>query len=171
MTDSVFMASGSYRHVWQVQEYDGTHRVVKTLKYELDFDTVNFERHLRDAVALEQLSSSPYIVDIHGYCCNSAYVNYTADGDLTLLWRNGKNYTKRELLTIAHNVASSVADAHYYDSNSRATIAHSDIKPNQFLNFGGRYMLNDFIIVHTFWNGIPNTIRPVDLQKQKIGEL
>jgi hypothetical protein len=48
------------------------------------------------------------------------------------------------LLIIAHDVAASIADAHHYDRKGRATIAHTDIKPNQFINIDGKYQLSDF---------------------------
>lgn len=135
--------SGSYRDVWEIREYNGTQRVLKTLRYQREFDATNFRRHFTDAVAMEQLSSSPYIVDIYSYCSNSAIVDYTSDGDLTRLHTN--THTKSELLSIAHNVAAAVADAHHVDDMERATIVHADIKPNQFLRMGGyKYLLNDF---------------------------
>ena len=153
MAESELLTSGSYRHVWKIREYDGTNRVLKTLLYQRDFDSSNFDRHRRDAVALEQLSASPHVVNIYGYCSNSALVDYTSDGDLTRLHSRGIKYTKQQLLTIAHDVASSVADAHHYNAMGRATIVHADVKPNQFLNFSGSYMLNDFNRAHFVqWN-------------------
>lgn len=152
--EALLITSGSYRNVWKILEYNGTPRVVKTLAYQRTFDTANFHRHLRDAVALEQLSSSPHVVDIYGYCSNSALVDYTSDGDLTRLHMGGRNYTKRELLAIAQNVAASIADAHFvHPLYQTPTMAHADIKPNQFLNFNGKFQLNDFNRAHFLkWN-------------------
>lgn len=141
------LATGSYRHVWVLREFDNTKRVLKTLRYQREFDSQNFDRHRRDAVALEQLSSSDYVVDIHGFCCNSAIVDYTSDGDLTRLHVGDATHTKEDLLTIAHDVAASIADAHGLG------IVHADVKPNQFLNFNGSYKLNDFNRAHFMkWN-------------------
>lgn len=138
--------NGAYRDVWGIREYDGTRRVMKTLRYinSRNFDQRNFDRHRRDAVASEQLSASPYIVNIYGYCANSALTDYCDDGDLFDVHEGEEKPTKNELLQIAYDVAASVADAHHYDGRGRATIAHTDIKPNQWIYLNGRYQLNDF---------------------------
>ncbi|KAI2509766.1 protein tyrosine kinase [Fragilaria crotonensis] len=41
--------------------------------------------------------------------------------------------TKFQLLQIAHSIASAVADAHHVDSLGRPTMAHTDIKPDQWI--------------------------------------
>ena len=138
------MSNGAYRDVWGIREFDGTRRVLKTLRYlkKRQFDQRNFDRHRRDAVASEQLSASPYIANIFGYCANSALYDYSTGGDLYDI--RDSNFSKNELLIIAHDIAASIADAHHYDSKERATIVHADIKPNQFLNINGKYQLSDF---------------------------
>lgn len=151
MTDSSLqlLSSGTYRHVWSSQEYNGTKRVLKTLHYKQTFDSQNVQRHGMDAGALEHLSTSPYIVDIYGYCSNSALVDYAHGGDLTSLHNRGDNTlhsnNEHELLQIAHDVAAAIADIH------DAGIVHADMKPNQFLHMNnGRYMLNDFNRAHYY---------------------
>ena len=137
--------NGAYRDVWGIRDYDGERRVLKTLRYQdsRSFDLRNFDRHRRDAVASEQLSASPHIVDIYGYCANSALTDYCDGGDLFDV-RELREPTKNDLLRIAYDVAASVADAHHYDDQGRATIAHTDLKPNQWIYLNGRYQLNDF---------------------------
>ena len=41
-------------------------------------------------------------------------------------------------------IATSIADAHNFDKEGVASIAHSDITPGQFVLIDGKYKLNDF---------------------------
>lgn len=50
--------------------------VFKMMKSEHDFDARNFDRHRRDAVAMEQLTSSPHVVDLYGFCGNSVVTEF-----------------------------------------------------------------------------------------------
>lgn len=144
------VGDGGYRSVWMVREYDGTQRVLKTWKYSLskwwnktELMPRWFNRHRTDAVATEQLAASPYVADIYGYCANAALADYAAEGHLQSFIES-KNRTKTESLRVAYHVAAAVADAHHVDNRKRATIAHTDINPKQFLLMNGVYKLNDF---------------------------
>jgi serine/threonine protein kinase len=140
-------AAGGYRHVWMFREFDGSKRVMKTLRVDKKnskFDLRSFDRHRRDAVAMEQLSSSPLVVDIFGYCSNTGIFKYGEGGDLESIYERDPHISKEELLHIAYNVSMSLAHAHHYDENGHATIAHTDIKVDQFLYEDGYYKLTDF---------------------------
>lgn len=150
-----YINSGSYRDVFMITEFDGTQRALKMLAAwnDNEFDLKNFERHRQDAVAFEQLSASPTVADIFGYCSNSAFHEFSHEGDLKshLYTEVGKVRTeesllpsKEERLIIARDAAAALADFHHFDSKGRATMAHTDIKPNQFILLDGRYKLNDF---------------------------
>lgn len=52
--------------------------VLKTLRLDRDFSAEFFELHRRDAVAMERLTFSPYVMNIYGYCGQSA-LNELAD--------------------------------------------------------------------------------------------
>lgn len=139
--------NGAYRDVWMVREFNGTKRALKSLRYisKRKFDQRNFDRHRRDAVAYEQLSASPHVADIYGYCANSALFDFCESGNLAEILTNPAVVLEdNEKLEIAHVVAAAVADSHNYDEEGRATIAHTDIKPNQFIFMHGQYKLNDF---------------------------
>ena len=141
-----FIAEGGFRAAFMITEFDGTRRVLKTLRYanNRDFDHRNLDRMRRDAVVSEQLTASPYIADIYGYCAQSALVDYSNGQDLDYIFDQKINPTKDELFQIAHDVAQSVADAHHFNKEGRATIVHMDIKPDQWILLDGRYKLNDF---------------------------
>ena len=139
---SRLVGSGANRDVWSVREFDGTKRALKTLQMSKKWEIDVFDRNREDAVASEQLSASPYVMSIYGNCLNSAIFDFGDGGELSDV--HGSNPSKDELLRIAHEVVSAVADAHHVDDKGRATIAHADIHPGQFLKINGRYMLNDF---------------------------
>ena len=150
------VASGAFRQVFMIREYDGTRRALKTLRVDSDrktFDLKSFDRHRRDAVSMDQLTSSPLVVDIYSYCTNSALFDWGEGGDLSVLFgvQVGREIktarpvpSKETLLQIAYNVSLSLAHAHHPDPHGRATLAHTDIKPNQFLYQDGYYKLTDF---------------------------
>lgn len=139
---------GAFRQVWMVRDADGvTKRAIKTLRVDSKskkYDLRNWDRHRRDAVAFEQLQSSPFVVDIYGYCSNSAIFDYAGGGDLLDIFEDRPNVTKSKLLQIAYNISSSIHAAHNFDSNGRPTIAHTDIKTDQFIFQDGYYKLSDF---------------------------
>jgi serine/threonine protein kinase len=126
------------------REYDGTMRALKMKRFESsrDFDERVWDKHRRDALALEQMTNSPYIINIYGYCVNSVIVDYSDKGSLYRVFRSEPS--KEELLKVAHDVACAVRDANHFDNRERATIAHTDINPDQFLLVDGVYKLNDF---------------------------
>jgi hypothetical protein len=141
------VAGGAFRHVWMIREFDGTKRALKTLRVDgakKKFDIRSLDRHRRDAMAMEQLSSSPLVVDVYGHCSNSAIFAFGEGGDLSSIFERTPDISKKELLGIAYNVSLSIAHAHHPDKHGRPTIAHTDIKPDQFLYQDGYYKLNDF---------------------------
>jgi hypothetical protein len=94
--DSVDLAAhGYWRDVWTArEEATGELRILKTLRYNHSFTTVNYERHRRDAMAMERLTSSLYVVDIYAYCSNSGMFEYGNGGDMMdALWPPGNNQT------------------------------------------------------------------------------
>lgn len=138
------LGSGYYRSGFMFQEYDGTKRALKMKRYKskLDFNERLWDKHRRDALALEQMSNSPYVMNIYGYCMNSVIVDYSDKRSLYHIFDS--ELSKEELLKVAHDVACAVRDAHNFDERERATIVHADISPDQFLLVDGIYKLNDF---------------------------
>jgi len=149
------IARGGFRHAFMVTEFDGSRRVLKMLRYaeNRNFDHRNFDKMRRDAVASEQLSSSPRVADIYGYCSYSALADYTNEDNMLHIFDQDEQPTKDELFQISYDVAASVADMHHPNKDGRATIVHMDIKPNQWLSFNGTYVLNDFNLARFLsWN-------------------
>jgi len=164
--------NGYWRDVWVFEETaSGIKQVLKTLRYEHDWEDRNYDRHRRDALAMERLSSSPHIVDIYSFCGNSGFTEYSEEGDLDdLLW-NTRPASKRKnsevgaLLSplnkvkIALQLAMALADVHNIDKEGVASIAHTDITSGQFIMVGGIFKLNDFnrcrFIRWNKWTGQP----------------
>jgi hypothetical protein len=132
------IAGGGWRDVWGLlvdhfdhhqgdighsdeDEYDNTAEidneninlgivVLKTLLYRKDVVPRNVERHRRDAMAMERLTSSRNIVDIYSFCGNSGIFQYANEGDLgnavhTLdeAWRSSNGqWTREERLQRLH---------------------------------------------------------------------
>jgi hypothetical protein len=150
-----YIATGGFRTAWMVSEYDGTSRVLKTLRYvkKRAFDEENFERHRIDAVAMEQLTASRYLADVYGFCANSALVDYSTEADLYWIFEGKNPPTKDELFKIALETALAVADVHHFSPDGKATMVHMDINPSQWLQLDGMYKLNDFNLARfTSWN-------------------
>jgi len=139
---------GHFRDVWEVNDWDGSSMVLKTLVYDKDFDFRNYDRHRRDALAMERLSKSKHIPNIYGYCANTGIFDLSEGDDLAYflssISKGERSITKIERLRIASQVATAVAEAHLYDSNGYPTIAHTDIAAKQFILVDGIYQLNDF---------------------------
>eukprot|EP00566_Odontella_aurita_P011879 CAMPEP_0113531968 /NCGR_PEP_ID=MMETSP0015_2-20120614/3789_1 /TAXON_ID=2838 /ORGANISM="Odontella" /LENGTH=383 /DNA_ID=CAMNT_0000430859 /DNA_START=455 /DNA_END=1606 /DNA_ORIENTATION=- /assembly_acc=CAM_ASM_000160 len=139
--------NGYWRDVWFVREYDGTKRALKTMRYEHDFEERNYDRHRKDALASERLTSSPNVVDIFGFCGNSGVFEFGDGGDVDeAIWPHHKSsiLTTNERLRIGLQIATALADTHNFDGEGRASVAHTDITPGQFILVGGKYKLNDF---------------------------
>jgi len=145
-----FIDDGHYRDVWYVKETGQKPQniVLKSLKYEHEVDSRNLDRNRRDALAMERLTFSNYVLNIYGFCANAGLNEYSQDG--TLSSRIKKARTKKyqmaspEKIKIATHVATAVYYAHNSDREGQAAFTHGDIKADQFLNTHGIYKLNDF---------------------------
>ncbi|OEU07523.1 kinase-like protein [Fragilariopsis cylindrus CCMP1102] len=138
--------------------------VLKTLRIEREFIDEYFDLHRRDAVAMERLTFSPFVVNVHGYCGQSA-INELAEGivggaiaNLEQLDRRlrGKEEDPQALflkLQLATGVSLGLAHIHnVHVSDERfgrsvPTMAHYDINPrNIAIMRDGSPKLNDFNI-------------------------
>lgn len=160
---------GAFRHVWMIRDaHDGiTKRAMKTLRSlrskEKNFDLRNHDRHRRDAISFEELRNSPLVVDLYASCSSTAIFDYADRGDLLGIFgddteEKGETVeqvgpSKLVIMQIAYNVSMSVQDAHHFDEQGRPTMAHTDIKTDQFIFQDGYYKLSDFNRVRFLtWN-------------------
>jgi hypothetical protein len=140
------IAHGYWRDVWLPSAFGKM--VLKTIRWAHDFTERNFDRHRRDAVAMERLSSSPNVMDIYGYCGNSGMFEFADGGDIEdSLWNDkGLKWSSQENLMVAYQVVSGLADVHEYGAHDIAAIAHADITTSQFVYVREEqtFKLNDF---------------------------
>merc|ERR1712151_267848 len=120
--------------------------VLKTIRWQHGYTSRNIERHRRDAVAMERLTASKYVLDIYGYCGQSSIVMYSSQGDLDdLRWHNkGNEVTTETLLKVAIQVARGIGDVNYVVNLTVPAIAHADISTGQFIYIDGIFRINDF---------------------------
>ncbi len=141
---------GFFRDIWTFKSQSGGSTfVLKTLRQVHELTERNFDRHRRDALLMEHLTSSNHVAQIYSYCGNSIFSEYATMGTVSdQIWPlSGGNSTLSsfERLKLSLKVAQAVNDAHIYDENGLATIAHTDITPSQFLVFNdGSVKINDF---------------------------
>ena len=106
--------------------------VVKTSRYEHDFNAGIFQSTLRDALVMERLTSSPRIVNIYGHCGATVWVEaipyeveeYIVPGDGYIKANQTLNasqelkpqnrYTPTQKLQMALDMSESLADLHGY---------------------------------------------------------
>lgn len=157
---SKLISNGYWRDVWTVEnllrnqnKFEETF-ILKTMRYDHDYVPRNYDRHRRDAVAMERLTSSNFIMDIYASCGNSGLFEY-ADGG-SLYDSIGYNYyeksdeqkpwTSKEKLVIAYQAATGIADLHNFAKEGVPAVAHTDIGSSQFVYVEevGVYKLNDF---------------------------
>ncbi|KAL7463286.1 hypothetical protein ACHAXS_003660 [Conticribra weissflogii] len=189
--DVTFLGQGWFRSAWKVEEDDDDGGgieggvtfdeavVLKTLRSKRDFLEEYYELHRRDALAMERLTFSPYVMNIYGYCGQSAVnelANFGIEGlsSLEKISRQFRGLIKIEpiskiKLQLAAMVSTGVSHVHSIDypdhgdnstGKSNATMVHYDLNPrNIAIIERGRPKLNDFNVAEfMMWN--PNTQRP-----------
>lgn len=139
------LGSGYWRDTWSLQDYITV--VLKTIRYEHDINERNYDRHRRDALAMERLTWSQNIIDIYGYCANSGVYEYAPGGSIEdALWYTEEKpkWNSTDRLVIAYQVAIAIEDAHNSERNGIPSLSHTDITTSQFVLVDSRYKLNDF---------------------------
>ena len=130
-------------------------------RLERDFLPEYYELHRRDAVAMERLTSSPYVMDIFGYCGQSALTELAfLENGINNLYRlstglkgNCSPYVLRTKLQIAAMISLGLAHIHSVSigdtkdeaEHPPASIVHYDINPrNVIMTRSGKPKINDF---------------------------
>jgi hypothetical protein len=82
------VGNGYWRDVWALPSSRFEKKLVlKTIRYEHQYLERNYDRHRRDALAMERLTQNPFVVDIYAYCGNSGVFEFADGGDIAeALW-------------------------------------------------------------------------------------
>ena len=147
-----YVGSGFWRTVWKIRPGDSESPIVlKAMKGEHDFDNRNYDRHRRDALAMERLTGSPNVVSIYGYCSHSVLTEYLGKDMENVMFHSNDDIGSEEYPTrqtpegrirLALGAAKGVRDIHQV---SGGPIIHADIQPEQFMvGLDGTVKLNDF---------------------------
>ena len=114
------LASGYWRDTWVVRDHVQREMALKTMRYEHEFEERNFDRHRRDALASERLSSSAGVVDIFSFCGNTGVYEFISGGDINdAIWP-------------------------LEDSHSNSTVSSTALTKIQRLDVGKCYLINNF---------------------------
>ena len=146
------MDSGLWRTVWKVnprgEKKDQVPAVLKMMKGEHDVDQRNMDRHRRDALVMEQLTSSPHIVSMYAYCGNSVLTEYLSVSLEAVIYQNKTVHTfptrqtAEGRLRLALGVAKGIQAFHEMKGGPAI---HADVVTRQFLlDEDGTMKLNDF---------------------------
>lgn len=103
-----------------------------------------FENSRVDALAMERLTSSPYIINVYAFCAMSVAQEF-AGKEISVLARTLDSASK---LRLATQVAQAVADIHSIDGDTaQPSLVHNDINlANLVFTNDDRPVLNDFNI-------------------------
>ena len=115
----------------------GAKHVLKILEWDTGYTDRNFDRVRRDALIMERLTGSPYIVNIYSYCGFAQVVELGREGNLdNVIYDPDKPLPGPLKLRLANQVARALADAHDIDGDGRSSISHGDYASKQYIKVG-----------------------------------
>ncbi|KAG7357836.1 protein tyrosine kinase [Nitzschia inconspicua] len=101
-----------------------------------------------DAIVQEQLTSSPFVMDIYGLCGTSILAPLATDGslyDYVFSVRNGgAELSPHQKLKVAIHMAEGLAAVHDSVRQKPHSFVHNDLDVSQFIFFNGIFKINDF---------------------------
>lgn len=119
---SVLSTKGYWRTAWTHSETlndNSTQVVFKTMRTNHNFEEAYYDFQQLDALVMERLTSSPYVIDIYSFCGLSVLTDF-AGKDISYVV---DHTPRKDRLQLAKQVAHGVADLH------KAGIVHNDLNP------------------------------------------
>jgi serine/threonine protein kinase len=159
--DNVTLLSlkGSWRSVWSLTTANKETVALKLLHISRKFDHESFEHHRVDALAMERLTSNPYIVNVFGYCGQSVLSEFATSSARQFLKNPAMSSEHR--LKMARDIARAVTAVHSIDftNSTNVTLTHNDINMANAIEVDGRIKLNDFNLARLLrWNATSSTV-------------
>ena len=114
LPNSTLVASGSSRDAWEVLEYDGNRIALKTTRAFSNFEPFDLQARQtiqREAVISSELTFSPYIADINGYCATSALAAFADASNMPSAYQK-PILGRIELLKVARDMAMGLSHLH-----------------------------------------------------------
>lgn len=147
-----YLTSGGYNDIFTVDNtsYEGDPKLVlKILQFGTSYTDRNFDRVRRDGLIYERLTRSKYILDSYGFCGFLVMVPYSDGGTLSgdiREWRKGRlDMSSNTRMKYAFQSAAALDDLHDIDGEGLSSVAHGDLKGQQYLiTENGDLKLGDF---------------------------
>lgn len=152
---SLLSSKGNWRLAWELWDRPqsgwskvvGGHEdtvVLKTLKYEHNYEDAFYEFNRVDAIAMERLTSSPYVMNIYGFCGMSVVTGYAGETVTNIV----DSISPLGKLFMARLIAKGLADIHGIDGGGEDNISlvHNDVNYANIMVGGPRRLprFNDF---------------------------
>jgi hypothetical protein len=149
-------SKGYWRYAWEVVENKTKHWtddswgeyshdssiVLRTFKLEHTYEEAYFENNRVDAIAMERLTKSPYVIKMFGYCGMSVLTEYAGQHVGQVV----DTLNPLEKLDLAKMIAQGVNDVH--SIGDEVSLVHNDLNLANILigKNHSRPLLNDFNI-------------------------
>jgi hypothetical protein len=161
---TLFGTKGYWRHAWKVRNdmfnnsttstYNKNlpkNSVLKTLRYEHNYEQEFYHFNQIDAMVMERLTASPYVMDVYGFCGNSALTEFAST--TMNQFRKKSDLSSWERLKLSRKIALGLEDVHSIDGDFNVTVVHNDLNPSNILMKGTTPKFNDFNIGELLtWN-------------------
>jgi len=126
------------------------------------YDPESLEGGWLDAIVMEQLTSSPFVLNVFGNCGVSQIIELGESSlhDLVKIARiKGDTMSSLDKLKVSFQVASATADMHSIGGDV-PSFAHNDLDASQIILVDGTYKVNDFQYGSTKYENQNGTVCP-----------
>jgi len=151
---SLLSSKGNWRLAWELWDRPqsgwskvvGGHEdavVLKTFKFEHNYEDAFYEFNRVDAISMERLTSSPYVMSIYGFCGMSVVTGYAGETVTDIV--DGINPLGK--LFMARLIAKGLSDIHGIDGGGNdVSLVHNDVNYANIMVGGPRRLprFNDF---------------------------